>query len=376
MKKLGSMLLILVLVAVLFPTGNAQVMAGYQSYFPNITYISNKGEYDARSLHATLYVSDEEMWYSGYAAPSGSWLLQTNTSAEALSLLTFPDAPGRNPIVHSIAKIDGTLMLGFIDAETQTGTIGLYENGQMTYHKLPDHAKIMRMSVAPKGNFALGVIYQEKENVSTLYAAMFSAAEGKMFETADKSADMAVDVHALSTSKCAADDNFYYIQANSGRKVRLQPEKTLICYNAAGFKQWRITLPETIAVERMSASGGNVYLYGMTGRLDEHDVLVDQKATVLCYSCDGTQKWQKTYDSPERFYFGVSTEDRCIAAAGMDGTGTWYMSSINANGTVGDRTSLDFSFEIYLRGIFDANEKAAIILGTTEDQLFFFRAPI
>ncbi len=119
-----------------------------------------------------------------------------------------------------------------------------------------------------------------------------------------------------------------------------------------------------------------MYLYGMTGRLDEHDVLVDQKATVLCYSRDGTQKWQRTFDSPERFYFGVSNEDHCIAAAGMDGAGTWYMSTINTDGTVGGMTSLDFSLETYIRGIFNANEKAAMILGTTEDLLFFFRAPI
>lgn len=376
MKKLGNMLLMLVMVSVLFQTGNAEVMTGYQSYSPDITYINNNGEYDARSLNSTLYVSNNEIWYSGYAAPSGSWLLQTNMEAETLSLLTFPDAPGSNPIIHSIAKVDNTLLLGFIDAENQTGTIGLSENGQMTYHRLPDNAKIMRMSTTPKGILALGVVYQEKNNVSTLYSAMFSAVEGKMFETTDVSADMAMDGYALSTSKSAADDDLYYIQANSRKTERLQPEKTLICYNATGLQQWSITLPETIAVERMSASGGNVYLYGMVGRLDEYDVLVDQKATVLCYSCDGIEKWQKTFDAPERFYFGVSSERRCVAAAGMDGAGTWNISSISDDGTAETMTSVDFSSEKYIRGIFDTNENAAMILGTTEDQLFFFRVPI
>lgn len=374
--KRGSVLLMLVMLAVLFQAGNAEVMAGYQSYLPDITYINNNGEYDARSLNATLYVSDNEIWYSGYAAPSGSWLLHTNVSAEDLSLLTFPDAPGSNPIVHSIAKIDTTLMLGFIDAENQTGTIGLFENGRMTYHKLPDTAKIMRMSSTPKGILALGVIYQEKENVSTLYSAMFSAVEGKIFEIADISADMPVDGYALSTSKCAADDDLYYIQANCGRVERLQPEKTLICYNATGLRQWSIALPETIAVERMSASGGNVFLYGMAGRLDEYDVLVDQQATVLCYSRDGIEKWQKTFDSPERFYFGISAEGQCIAAAGMDGAGKWNICSINTDRTVDSMTSVDFSSEIYVRGIFDTNGKAAMVLGTTENQLFLFRVPI
>ena len=70
--KRGSVLLMLVMLAVLFQAGNAEVMAGYQSYFPDITYINNNGEYDARSLNATLYVSDNEIWYSGYAAPSSS----------------------------------------------------------------------------------------------------------------------------------------------------------------------------------------------------------------------------------------------------------------------------------------------------------------
>lgn len=376
MKKLGCMLLFLVIVSALFHAGSAEVMTGYQSYSPDIVYLNNNGEYDARSLNATLYVSDSEIWYSGYAAPSGSWLLQTNANAELLSLLTFPDAPGNNPIIHSIAKIDNVLVLGFIDAENQAGTIGLSENGQMTYQKLSDNAKIMRMVSTPKGTFAFGVIYQEKENVSTLYSAMFSVAEGKMFETTDMSANMAVDGYALSTSKCAADEDFYYIQANCGRSERLQPQKSLICYSAVGSQQWSITLPETIAVERMSASDGNVYLYGMEGRLDEYDVLVDQKATVLCFSHDGIQKWQKTFDAPERFYFGVSGESQCVAAAGMDGAGTWKASSINTSGTVEGMTSVDFSSEVYIRGIFDTGEKAAVILGTTENQLFFFRVPI
>jgi hypothetical protein len=45
MKKLGCVLLLLVMVSALFQTGSAEVMTGYQSYSPDITYLNNNGEY-------------------------------------------------------------------------------------------------------------------------------------------------------------------------------------------------------------------------------------------------------------------------------------------------------------------------------------------
>lgn len=125
----------------------------YQTTIPAIRYLPSDHSYnfgDGNLLLTTLYVSDEEILYSGQAHPSGSWLIHSTSNAEMISHLTFPDAPGKNPIISCLSKVGDTLMLGFIDRENQSGTIGLLSkaDAKVTYVTVQKNVQVMSMEGA------------------------------------------------------------------------------------------------------------------------------------------------------------------------------------------------------------------------------------
>ncbi|MEG1012681.1 MAG: hypothetical protein RSI33_00370 [Clostridia bacterium] len=352
----------------------SETVAEYTAVMPSISYI-NTGNDDARSLNSSLYISEDEIWYSGYATPSGSWLIHTNSKGEIASRTLFPDAPGKDPIIHCIGKVENTLMIGFIDAETQAGTIGLMPcaGGKISYIMLQNNEKTMTMTRTSNGIFSLGVVYDQKQNTSTLFASHVVSTGQFDLQQAVYTTDMTVDGFVLSSSKgCVADDK-YYVQVNSGIAGRVRPQRELFCLDKDGFTQWKIMLPENAVFDQLAASDGNVYLFGMTGNVDDDIILSNRRATIVCYRDNGTKSWEKVFDSPERFYFGTSCNDACIAASGIEGTGTWNACSLTADGNVRYMVSVEFVNDMHIRGVFETTDGYLKVLGTTESQLFMFQ---
>lgn len=371
-----AILMCSLLAAPLAMAQEAPIAAEYQAATPKVIFLNNDGGYNARSLTATLYVSDDEIWLSGLANSKGSYLIEANIRGDTINNMTFLDAPGSNPIIQCISKVEDALLLGFIDADNQAGTFGLLSgNGNISYVSIQNSVKLTSMTPTAKGILALGVSFDEKEDVTTLHAYHFNASGSTDFEKIIYTAKMSEDMYYLSSSIGCELNGQYFFRVNAGVPGRLQAERTLICLSSEGDEQWRALLPEGFAAERISASDQSIYLFGVWGSIDENDVLVNRKAAVVCYSADGTEKWSKTFEQPDMFHFGASTEGVCVAASGIEGPGTWRLCTINANGIIQSLTSVEFSDEMHVRGVFSSAVGESIILGTTDMQLFILDLP-
>ncbi len=355
---------------------NSVAASEYQSATPKVVYLDNADGYNARSLTTTFYVSDDEIWYSGLADATGSYLIQANSMGDIIDTKTFLDAPGNYPVIQCISKVGDVLLLGFIDAEHQGGIIGLVgNNGNTTYISIRNDVKLVSMAPTAKGILAIGINFNEKDDIASLYSLHFSASGNLDFEKVIHTAKMSEDQHYLSTSiGCGLDDQ-YFIQLNTRAPGRMLAERLLICLNSAGSEQWRASLPENFPISRISASNDCIYLFGSWGDIDENGGLVNRRAAVMCYSVDGAEKWFKTFEVPDSLYFGASANGACVAATGREGPGTWYLSSINADGSIRILSNVDFSDDIHVRGVFTSPSGLAKILGTTDTQLFLFELP-
>lgn len=377
MKKVSRFLYILIISMVFHNTGLAGEVI-YQKATPTITRITLNSEYDVQSLNSTLYVSDNEIWLAGASGSSETWLVCINANGEILSERTIVDAPGKYPMISSISKVGDTLLLGFIDAENQCGNIGILRGSdeKVMYYPVNSDVKVMDMVFVSAGIMTVGVIYDTDNNVSSLYSSLTVDTGEVLFEKNDIiTTNMTTDEYALSSSKVTATVDGYFIQANVGRESRLQPEKLLIRLDASGNEQWRATLPDTFSAQRMSTSDGYIYLYGISGELNEYDTLANHKAAVYCFSVDGVEQWQQVFDKPDSFYYGTSGNGVSVAIEGNAEQDSWHMCSLDAMGNPRNMASVEFSAPSYMRGVNLTPSGHAKIIGVTDSQLFMFDMP-
>lgn len=377
MKKLNWFFYTILISMVFCSTGLAREVA-YQTATPAINYITLNSKYDVQSLSSTLYVSDNEIWLAGVLGSSEIWLVCINANGEILSERTIVDAPGNYPRTSCISKVGDTLLLGFIDAENQSGNVGILRSsdGQVIYYPMKNNVKVMDMVFVPTGIMTVGVIYDTDNNVSSLYSSLTAATGEMLFEKSDViTTNMTTDEYALSSSKGTASVDDYFIQANVGRESRLQPEKLLIKLDASGNEQWRVSLPDTFSTQKMSTSDGYIYLYGVSGDLNEYDTLANHKAAIYCFSLDGVEQWQQVFDKSDRFSYGTSGNGVSVAIEGSAKQDSWHMCSLDTMGSPRNMVSVEFSAPSYMRGIYLTPSGHAKVIGVTNSQLFMFDMP-
>ena len=362
--------LTIVMLCLITTLTSASAQELFQSISPNLTYIETDNDYDTRALNSTLYVSEDEIWYSGVSYTSGSWFVRTNRTGEIVFERTFADAPGENPVIHCIAKVDDAMMFGFIDGDKQDGSIGVMGNveDKVTYYTIDSNINVTSMTAAPNGILLLGVQYNLDKNVSSLYTSLITPSGKTAFEIKELvTVDMNTDAYTLASSRGIASAKGYFVQLNVGREPqRVQPGRYLIGFDLEGNEQWRIVLPDEFSVQGLSASDDAIYLYGMTGDLDVNDTLVNHKAMVYCYkSSDGSERWHQSFETVDKFYYSNADNNGCAACTGLnDGAGSWIICSWTADGTLENYQQTAFTEPVTIRGIFLTEDKNVMVLGS------------
>lgn len=370
MKRLFCFVM-MILVLCLFTSSIAEDTISNSEASISLKYIDVPSGINPRLLNVTLYVSEDEIWYGGTAAPSGSWLIQTNTNADILSEREFPDAPGNYPVVHCISKIDNTLMLGFIDAENQRGTVGILSltNDRIRYTSIDSNVKVMKIVSTANGLLVIGVIYNTDQNTSTLYFALIDNNGRTIFSKKVTTVDMTIDRYALASSLCCSSNDQYYVLAKTWEATRPFAGCELYCFDQQGTLEWQTKLPENVVIQELSAADGNIYALGASGDISTEGLLINKKATILCYSEQGSEKWHKSCNILSRFTNGTSAEGACLATNVE--AGICYVYTTHSDGSLQNSIQFDCGAQFYPQGIYRSIKGSTILLVMTEEQLFF-----
>ena len=108
-----------------------------------------------------LYVSADEIYFSGTSAEGGPWIVKTNAQGEVLSQIKLHVDNGERIAIRGMSKVPAGLLLGIIDFKTSLGSIGLLKNdGQVSYTDLGD-AKYFSYVPIENGILAQGVLYDK-----------------------------------------------------------------------------------------------------------------------------------------------------------------------------------------------------------------------
>lgn len=348
------------------PTNDSQIC---RPFSPQIYRIDAGKRYNPRLLHSTYYLSDDDIWFFVLNGKAGGYLIQTDDRANVLNIADVPLICGYDMEVSCIAKVNGRYLIGARDSSTLRGVITCLSNGndKPRFYQIDQDIAVLRMIPSPNGMLVLGIKNEKNEQV--LYLLMINDQFDVVFSNAvfynGPSADVA---YLLNSSYIAADDHIY-IQVDCGVPDRLQPEHLLLCFDLYGLENWRIRLPDRLSIQSLSASDDRVYLYGLTGDLDQNDVLVNHEATVMCYSSAGKQEWQRTYKSASMFYYGASNEDGCVATSGLHGDGTLHVYSIDSGGII-EKALYTEMLNTTVRGLGITSDGSAVVLGNNDEELF------
>ncbi|MDO5378600.1 MAG: hypothetical protein Q4G52_09730 [Clostridia bacterium] len=342
-----------------------------RSLSPQIYRVDAGERYNPRLLHSAYYLSDNDIWFFVLKGKVGGYLIQTDIRANVLNMAEVPVVSGYDMEVLGIAKVNGQYLIGARDSSTLRGVITCLSDGKNKprLYQLDSDIAVLKMIPSPDGMLVLGI--KNEKNNPVLYLLMINDRFDVVCSNAvfygGPSADSA---YLLNSSAMAADDNIY-IQVDCGVPDRLQPEHLFICFDRYGLEKWRIRLPDQLSIQSLSTADDHVYLYGLTGDLNQNDVLVNHKATILCYSSDGKQEWQKIYESASMFYDGASNGDGCVAISGLDGDGTLHIYSTDSEGRT-EKIAYIEMLNTNVRGLGITSDGVAVVLGHNDKELFVF----
>lgn len=342
-----------------------------RSFSPQIYRVDAGERYNPQLLHSAYYLSDDDIWFFVLKGKAGGYLIQTDVRANVLNMAEVPVVSGYDMEVLGIAKVNGQYLIGARDSSMLRGVITCLSDGKdkPRFYQLDPDIAVLKMIPSPNGMLVLGIKNEKNEQV--LYLLMINDRFDVVFSNAVFYSGPSADSAYLLNSSYMAVDNNIYIQVDCGMPDRLQLEHLLLCFDLYGLEKWRIRLPDQLSIQSLSTADDRVYLYGLTGDLDQNDVLVNHKATILCYSSDGKQEWQKIYKPASMFYDGASNGDGCVAISGLNGDGTLHIYGTDSEG-ITEKISYIETLNTNVRGLGITSDGVAVVLGNDNKELFVF----
>lgn len=364
MKKV---LIFLVIGALLLSqTALSETVTSYEVLEPTYCLIDGADYIRENMLRATLYVSVDEIWFSGTSTEGGPWIVKANAQGEIISQHKLRVDAGERITIHGMNKTPNGLLLGIIDNKTTLGSVGLLKtDGQISYTDL-GNAKIHSYVPMQDGILAQGVLYDESKQTCAPQTIRIDQNGQIIFKRTGTSYDIGIDGGALTSSVCCASNNSIFVLEARGSSGTFHGSCELVCLDLFGQEKWRVTLDSNIVVYDMTAADDKVYIFGFWGEWDEEGLLLDQQATIQCFSQDGACQWTQRFKFPAVYQRGDAGMGISVASS-ME-NGIWYICVIGTDGTIQKMIKIDAQAQ-YINHPYIISDEMLVLLGMTEEQL-------
>ena len=334
----------------------------YEAFVPIIRYIDVPGIDREASLSASLYVSENECWFSGTLGNGKSWLIKTNLQGDVLLHKTIHLEADTRETVKGLSKTENGLLIGVIDTFTTEGRVGLMKDDQLVRYTNLGEAKIFSYTSVEKGLLAQGVLYDLQEQTCRPQTTLIGSEGEILFQRNGTQYEMAGNT--LSSSLSHMLDDLVFIVEN--RDAGYQSKQDLICVDLSGTEQWSISLDDDFSAQAFSACDGYLYLSGFSADWAEDRPISSKVAMTQCFSIDGTHQWTQKLSEPSQFWRASANQKQNISTSFEDGV--WYIVLFNAEGEILNALELD-AYQHYINRPTLVSNTQLIVLGTTTERL-------
>lgn len=372
-KGMKNILVLLTMVAFLFPQiALSETATSFEELEPTYSLVSGADHIRENMLRATLYVSSDEIWFSGTSAEGGPWIIKTNAQGETLLQYQLQVDADEKITIHSISKTSNGLLLGIIDNKTTLGRVGLLKaDGQISYTDLGE-AKIYAFAPMQDGILAQGVLYDESNQTCAPQTIRVDQNGQVVFKRTGVSYDIGIDCGMLTSSACCASNRSVFVLEARGSSESFHGSYQLFCLDLLSQEKWNITLDSHFVVYDLSASDDSVYLFGFSGDWDENGLLANQQAMIQCFSQEGICQWTQQYDTPAIYQRGAAGTGISVATS-ME-NGVWYICVLDTEGAIQKQFKIDAQDQ-YINRPYILSDDTIVILGMTEEYLVIWNIP-
>lgn len=359
MKKYNILLWVLIIITC-HTTVLAENTSVFQTFTPLITYVTVRGDLsynDIRRLNATLYVSDDDIWFGGNTASKATWLLRMTREGEIYERWEIDDAPGNYPALRCISRVSDSLILGFIDSDTELATIGFQRTGNrgLQYRELGIRAS--SMTAANEGIFVTG--HKTDSNAKHTWYALIGSDGQTIFEHEGS------EVDSWSASYTPTEVG-HLLKHVTKKEVNGESIVHLQMLDHSGNELWKKSYSPDIWPMGISSHEGQIYISGI-----QYGNYGEQKGLVMCTNLEGEEKWRKVFDFPKRLGdYSLSEDGVCMTTI----TENWimYVCTLTSSGEIRKMDKMDLRGGLNVRGIQNTQNGTYIVMGTTGDNLFMY----
>lgn len=372
-KGMKNILVLLTMVTFFFPQITlSEAAASFEVLEPTCSLVHGSDHIRENMLRATLYVSSDEIWFSGTSAEGGPWIIKSNAQGETLLQYQLQVDADEKITIHSMSKTSNGLLLGIIDDKTTLGRVGLLKaNGQISYTNLGE-AKIYAFAPMQDGILVQGVLYDESNQTCAPQTIRVDQNGQVVFKRTGASYDIGIDCGMLTSSVCCASNRSIFVLEARGSSEAFHGSYELFCLDLLGQEKWHVTLDSHFVVYDLTASDDTVYLFGFSGEWDEEGLLLDQQATIQCFSQEGICQWTQQFVTPAIYQCGAAKTGISVATA-ME-HGIWYICVLDTEGTIQKQVKIDAQDQ-YINRPYILSDDTIVILGMTEEHLVIWNIP-
>lgn len=372
-KGMKNILVLLAMVTFLFPQiALSESAASFEVLEPTYSLVYGTDHIRENMLQATLYVSSDEIWFSGTSLEGGPWLIKTNAQGETLSQYQLSVDNDERISVRGLSQSSNGLLLGIIDNKTTLGRVGLLKpDGQISYTDLGE-VKIYAFAPMQDGILVQGVLYDESNQTCAPQTIRIDQDGQVVFKRTGAFYDLGIDCGMLTSSVCCASNRSVFVLEARGSSESFHGSYELFCLDLLGQEKWNITLDSHFVVYDLSASDDSVSLFGFSGDWDENGLLANQQAMIQCFSQEGVCQWTQQYDTPAIYQRGAAGTGISVAIA-ME-NGIWYICVFGTEGTIQKQVKMD-AHDQYINRPYILSDNTIAILGMTEEHLVIWNIP-
>ena len=240
-KGMKNILLLLTMVAFLFPQIDlSETATSFEELEQNYSIVSGADHIRENMLRATLYVSSDEIWFSGTSAEGGPWIIKTNAQGETLLQYQLQVDADEKITIHSISKTSNDLLLGIINNKTTLGRVGLLKaDGQISYTDLGE-AKNYAFAPMQDGILAQGVLYDESNQTCAPQTIRVDQNGQVVFKRTGVSYDIGIDCGMLTSSACCASNRPVFVLEAREASDSFHGSYQMFCLDLLGQEKWNI----------------------------------------------------------------------------------------------------------------------------------------
>lgn len=378
--KLMCVIVLLFIISIstmVYAYAETEQVTTYEVLEPTYFLINGADYVRENMLSTTLYVSADEIYFSGTSAEGGPWIVKTNAQGEVLSQIKLHVDNGEKIGICGMSKVPAGLLLGIIDFKTSLGSIGLLKNdGQVSYTDLGD-ARYFSYFPIENGILAQGTLYDKINQTLAPQTILIDQDGHIIFKRTGVAYDIETDRGLLGTSVCCALNDSIFVVESRGSSIGgfggFKGPSELFCLNLFGQEKWNIPLDPNIVVENIRATDDKVYMFGFLGKWDEEGIILEKQAVVQCYSQNGEYQWSQQFSSPEEYHFGDAGLGITVAASMKNDV--WYISVIGTDGAIRKMVKIDAPAQ-YINRPYIISDKMLVLLGMTNKQLVICNVPI